>query len=95
MNLSGVDVLLKQQKPPLLEQSGLHRFVRHPLYSGTLLFIWALFLLFPWLSNLIACVVITVYTLVGIHMEEQKLMLQFGDTYRRYAAATPMLIPSL
>lgn len=93
LNLSGVDVLLKQQKSTLLEQSGLHRYVRHPLYSGTLLFVWALFLLFPFLNNLIACVVITAYTLIGIRIEEHKLVLEFGDAYRRYAAKTPKLIP--
>ena len=93
LNLSGVDVFLKQKRPVVLEKTGLHAYVRHPLYSGTLLFIWALLLLFPLLSNLIACLVITVYTLVGIKMEEEKLMMEFGESYRTYAASVPMLIP--
>src|SRR5688572_10117599 len=61
-SLSGISVFYKQQPPPVLEQGGLHRFVRHPLYSGTLLFIWSLFFIFPYLNNLLACIVITLYT---------------------------------
>jgi protein-S-isoprenylcysteine O-methyltransferase Ste14 len=93
MNLSGIDVLLKEKRAPVLEKGGVHRFVRHPLYSGTLLFIWSLFLMFPYLHNGIACTIITVYTLIGIHMEEKKLVLEFGNAYKAYARQTPMLIP--
>jgi protein-S-isoprenylcysteine O-methyltransferase Ste14 len=95
LNLSGVDVFLKKKRNNVLEKTGLHAYVRHPLYSGTLLFIWALFVLFPLLSNLIACIVITLYTWIGIKMEEEKLVMEFGDHYREYAASVPMLIPHL
>ncbi|HUP11613.1 MAG TPA: NnrU family protein, partial [Niastella sp.] len=40
-SLSGISVFYKHQPPVVLEQGGLHRYVRHPLYFGTLLFIWA------------------------------------------------------
>ena len=95
LNLSGVDVLLKKQITPVLEKGGLHAYIRHPLYSGTLLFVWSLFLLFPLLSNAIACTIITIYTCIGIRMEEKKLIVEFGDEYRVYARKTPMLIPSI
>lgn len=95
LNLSGVDVLLKKQITPVLEKGGLHAYIRHPLYSGTLLFVWSLFLLFPLLSNVIACAIITIYTCIGIRMEEKKLIVEFGDEYRVYASQTPMLIPSI
>lgn len=93
MNLSGVDVLMKEKREPVLEIAGLHRFVRHPLYSSTLLFCWALFVLFPYIDNLLACVVITVYTLFGIILEEKKLVTEFGEKYTTYSGSTPMLIP--
>lgn len=95
MNLSGIDVFIKKKRASVLETTGLHRYVRHPLYSGTLLFIWALLIIFPLVSNLIACVVITVYTCIGIRIEEEKLMAEFGEDYRAYAASVPMVIPSL
>ncbi len=91
--LSGLQALQKPQASNTLQQSGLHQFVRHPLYLGTLLYIWGLFLIFPLLNNIIACVVITVYTLFGISLEEKKLRLEFGESYIKYARKVPKLIP--
>lgn len=78
---------------PVLEQTGLHKFMRHPLYFGTLLFAWGLFLVFPYVNNLIAVLVMTGYILIGIIFEEKKLMIEFGESYRNYRQKVPMLIP--
>lgn len=92
--LSGISAFYKTQPPVKLELDGWHRYVRHPLYSGTLLFIWSLFFMFPLLSNLIAASIITVYTLAGTVLEEKKLVMQFGKAYSDYQQRVPMLIPS-
>lgn len=92
--LSGIQAL--ENKPvdvPTLQQTGLHRYVRHPLYFGTLLFVWGLFLLMPSVSNLIAVFVLTIYVLIGIHLEEQKLVLEYGEQYEQYSKKVPKLIP--
>ena len=94
-DLSGVDVFKSTQSTPRLQTGGLHQFVRHPLYFGTLLFIWSCFLLFPMWNNLIACLVITIYTIIGIKIEERKLIREFGDSYIIYSRNVPMLIPNL
>lgn len=94
-NLSGIDVFTKKEQPMVLEIRGLHRYMRHPLYAGTLLFMWSLFLLFPYLSNLIACGVSTLYVLIGISLEERKLVMEYGDRYKIYASKTPKLIPAI
>lgn len=94
-SLSGISVFYKQQAPVVLEQGGLHRYVRHPLYFGTLLFIWGLFFIFPYLNNLLACVVITLYTVLGALLEEKKLVAQFGEQYVLYKRKVPMLIPRI
>ena len=78
-----------------LEVGGLHKYVRHPLYLGTFMFIWGLFFIFPYWSGLIACVVITVYTLIAIRYEEEKLLIEFGDAYESYRAKVPMIIPRI
>jgi methanethiol S-methyltransferase len=74
--------------------SGIHRYVRHPLYSGTFLFIWGLFIFLPHTSLLIVNFIITVYTLIGIKFEEQKLLKEFGPSYDAYRKQTPKIIPS-
>ena len=91
----GIDIFFRQAVPHTLEQHGLHRYMRHPLYTGTFLFIWSLFLLAPRLSNLITCACITVYTLIGISLEEKKLMMEFGDDYRQYAKKVARIIPGI
>jgi len=68
-----------------LELGGLHRYIRHPLYLGTLLVVWSLFLFFPSLSNVLACFMITAYTLAGIRLEERKLLQEFGEDYAAIA----------
>jgi protein-S-isoprenylcysteine O-methyltransferase Ste14 len=95
MYLSGVDAFLDKKPTAGLEQAGLHAHVRHPLYAGTLLFVWAIFFGYPYLSNFISCMCITVYTLVGIYFEEKKLVKEYGDAYRTYKAEVPALIPRL
>ena len=78
---------------PVLQTGGLHSYTRHPLYFGTLLFIWSLFFIFPVLSNLLSCCLISVYTFVGIRIEERKLVIEFGQEYKEYAKNVPMLLP--
>jgi protein-S-isoprenylcysteine O-methyltransferase Ste14 len=93
--LSGISVFYKTQPSPTLQLGGLHRFVRHPLYTGTLLFIWALCFLFPYTKNFLACILITAYTLYGAQLEEKKLIEQFGEEYIKYRKRVSMLIPWL
>ena len=93
ISLSGLQSLVKEPPRSQLMISGLHRFVRHPLYLGTFLTIWAGFLLLPLLSLLISNAIITIYTLVGIELEEKKLILEFGEDYRQYKNRVPRLIP--
>jgi protein-S-isoprenylcysteine O-methyltransferase Ste14 len=93
--LSGISVFYVVHQPISLEITGIHKFVRHPLYLGTLLFAWSLLLFFPLLTNLIACCVMTSYILIGIRSEEKKLMNIFGGLYKDYCCKTPALIPHI
>jgi protein-S-isoprenylcysteine O-methyltransferase Ste14 len=94
-SLSGISVFYKHQPPVALELGGLNRYVRHPLYFGTLLFVWALFFVFPFLNSLLACSVKTLYTVLGAMLEEKKLIKQFGKQYVLYKEQVPMLVPRL
>lgn len=93
MGLSGLRSLLHEEVYTELIISGVHRYVRHPLYSGTFLFIWGLFIIFPSASLLISNAVITGYTLFGITLEEKKLVADFGDQYLLYKKKVPKLVP--
>ena len=93
--LSGIGVFYADQRPTTLELHGVHKYIRHPLYLGTLLLIWSLFLFFPLLTNLLAFLVMTAYVLIGIRSEEKKLLIVFGETYKNYRDKTPGLIPHI
>ena len=94
--VTGVEAFWQEKRSAIvLQTGGLHSYTRHPLYFGTLVFIWCLYLFFPSLSNFISCCMISVYTLVGIYFEERKLVIEFGDVYKNYARNVPMLIPRL
>lgn len=75
--------------------TGIHRYMRHPLYAGTFLFIWGLFIFIPFSSLLISNFIITVYTLIGIRFEEKKLTKEFGCAYEEYQKRVPKIIPTL
>ncbi len=92
--LSGIRSLYHKEQLAVLRTDGIHKYVRHPLYSGTLLFIWGLFLVFPFLSNFISVSIITVYVIAGISLEENKLLVEFGESYKLYREEVPMLIPN-
>lgn len=71
--------------------SGPYRWVRHPLYTATLVALWS------WpdmtVNRLAFLAVSTAYFALGSIPEEQKLVEEFGEAYRRYQAAVPRLIP--
>jgi len=87
----GLRQLGKNEGPSQLRTSGLYSYVRHPLYSAGLAFIW----LFPIMTyNILAFNVgLTVYILIGASFEERKMRREFGRKYIDYTAVTPMLVP--
>jgi protein-S-isoprenylcysteine O-methyltransferase Ste14 len=79
---------------PVLKQSGLLSYVRHPLYLGTILILAGLYMRQPIWSNCLCLLMGALYIRVGIYFEEAKLIGVFGDTYRNYRRQVPMLMPS-
>jgi protein-S-isoprenylcysteine O-methyltransferase Ste14 len=69
----------------------LYRRVRHPIYLGILLAVWAAPVMTA--GHLLFALVITGYILIGIQLEESDLIQQFGDQYRRYRQHAAMLVP--
>ena len=93
--LSGIRSVYEKAPAPELKINGIHRFVRHPLYSGTILVVWGFYFVFPYLNNLIAVVLLTLYVIVGIRFEEKKLIAEFGEQYLHYMKRVPSLVPRI
>ena len=93
--LSGIRRVMGESEIVELKVNGIHKIVRHPLYTGTILFVWGLFFIFPYLNNLICVVLLTLYVWIGVKFEEHKLGLVFGEQYKKYSREVPRFFPRL
>jgi protein-S-isoprenylcysteine O-methyltransferase Ste14 len=84
--LTGREIPAAEFRTPFI-----YRYVRHPIYLGFILGMWAA----PVMSagHLLFAAGGTGYILVGIWFEERDLVAQFGDQYRRYRRQVGMLLP--
>jgi len=74
-----------------LVTNGLHHFVRHPLYTTSLI---VLYLASPMsLNGLAFAISCNVYFFIGAFFEERKLVHEFGDAYHAYQQHVPCLLP--
>jgi len=82
-------------KKEKLYRSGIQRFIRHPLYTGTIMICLGLICYSPTLSNLVSIITIFIYLPFGIYFEEKKLLKQYGDDYMAYKRTVPSLFPNI
>ena len=73
-----------------LRLSPLHRWVRHPWYSIALLLIWTRDM---HAAMLLSAISMSLYFVIGSRLEERKLIRYHGESYRRYRALVPGLLP--
>lgn len=96
MSFLGLDALtaksvISSAQP--LATNGWYGVVRHPLYLLAILFMF----LNPVMSVrwlILACLG-TLYFVVGALIEEKRLAREFGETYARYRARVPFIVPSI
>jgi protein-S-isoprenylcysteine O-methyltransferase Ste14 len=71
--------------------SGLYRWVRHPLYTLGLAFLW----LTPVMTTSLLAfnVGMSVYAVIGSIFEERRLLAEFGTAYLEYRRRVPRLLP--
>jgi protein-S-isoprenylcysteine O-methyltransferase Ste14 len=75
---------------------GPYRWVRHPSYSGLIIFFVGVGLaLSNWASLIMLALVPTAGLLARIHSEERALLGGLGEDYRRYAATRRRLFPGV
>jgi len=93
LSFVGLRQLVEEEKPGKLVTKGFYQYMRHPLYTFGLLFLW----LSPSVSvnSFFLYGSLTIYILVGAYFEERKLLREYGQEYADYKSATPMIIPGL
>jgi protein-S-isoprenylcysteine O-methyltransferase Ste14 len=82
-----------QPSEPAFSRRGVLGVIRHPWYTGTLIF---LVFCLPYTDiNLVWRTVFLVYTLVGTELEERKLLKELGPVYEEYRREVPRFFPAL
>jgi protein-S-isoprenylcysteine O-methyltransferase Ste14 len=93
LSFAGLRQIFEQKQTGPLVTSGLYRYVRHPLYTFSLLILW-LSPSMTW-NTFVVYAALTFYILIGIIFEERKLLREFGEEYASYRSRTPMLVPGI
>lgn len=88
-----LELTKKSYKPLDFKVIAFYKYVRHPLYVGIILGMWAT----PSMTvtHLVLAILLTAYIIIGVIFEEKDLSKEFGEQYRTYKKKTSMLIPFL
>jgi methanethiol S-methyltransferase len=83
----------RQAAAPEFRQPFLYRLVRHPLYLGFFIALWAT----PVMSvgHMLLAGGLSIWMLIAIQLEERDLVALFGDAYESYRRNVGMIIPFL
>jgi methanethiol S-methyltransferase len=84
-----------QEEKQELKITGIHKRIRHPMYSGMILIVVGFCLYYPVYATWVSAMCIFVYLPIGIYFEEKKLLQTFGKAYAIYKKDVPSIIPRL
>ena len=73
-----------------IKKNGLLSVTRHPMYLALIIYLWSQTFR---VADIVVNIVLTIYVIIGTVLEEKKLVLEFGDAYRKYQREVPMLVP--
>ncbi len=76
--------------PEPLNVTGLHRWVRHPLYAAGLLILWGVATDPPGVATAVWG---SLYLVIGSRFEERRLLRLYGTAYATYRARVPAFVP--
>ena len=83
----------KPEPVPVMHTPLFYRWVRHPIYAGFFIALWAAPTMT--LGHLLLAAGLTIYLLIGIAYEEKDLIALFGDEYRAYRSKVGMILPGI
>ena len=91
----GIKQLIGDIEEQGFQRQGLLEYVRHPLYSSSMLLLIGYLIFAPSIINLITVLCMILYFVIGSFFEEKKLIRTFGKKYLDYKKEVPAFIPSL
>jgi protein-S-isoprenylcysteine O-methyltransferase Ste14 len=85
--------LFSFEKTTELVETGLYKYIRHPLYGSLLFLTWGIFLKHITVGLFIIALFASVMFYLTSRMDEKECVAYFGEAYRDYMKRTKMFIP--
>jgi protein-S-isoprenylcysteine O-methyltransferase Ste14 len=81
------------EKTTELINTGIFRYIRHPMYSSLFFLTWGIYLKNPDWIFLIAAVFSTAFLFLTARADEKECIEYFGDDYKEYMKKTKLFFP--
>ena len=85
--------LYQFERTTTLVETGIYRYIRHPLYSSLLLLTWGILLKNPTIYMIITAVLSSVFLYLTAFFDEKECLAFFGDKYAEYMKRSKKFIP--
>ena len=87
------DELYQFERTTRLVDTGIYKYIRHPLYSSLLFLTWGICLKRPDPILILAAILSTVFLLLTALADEKECIRFFGEPYREYMKRSRRFIP--
>lgn len=82
-----------KERTAALVTTGVHRYIRHPVYSALLFLGWGIFLKNPNSTGFLLALVSTLFLTIAAKLEDFENIKYFGNKYWKYMQRTQMFVP--
>lgn len=83
------------EKTSKLVDTGIFKYIRHPLYSSLIFLTWGIFLKYPTGFLFVVALLSSAFLYLTAFFDEKECIQYFGDQYRDYMKRTKRFIPFL
>jgi protein-S-isoprenylcysteine O-methyltransferase Ste14 len=87
------NALYSFEKTSELVQSGIFKYIRHPMYGSLLFLTWGVCLKNPEIILIFISVLSSIFLYITAKTEEKEDVKFFGEEYKKYIKKTKMFIP--
>ena len=85
--------LYKFEKTSKLVDTGIFKYIRHPLYASLIILTWGIFLKNITTMLFIISLISSIFLYLTAKADERECLKYFGDKYREYIKRSKMFIP--
>jgi protein-S-isoprenylcysteine O-methyltransferase Ste14 len=91
----GEPQLMAFEKTTALVNTGIYRYIRHPLYSSLLFLAWGIFFKSPGWFGALPAIAATLFLIATAKADEAECIQFFGPEYEKYMKDTKRFVPFL